>query len=142
MILAKASVMRNSIPLDLSSRSSTPLPCFIRSRRSTPLLTPSLVFRPSPCPRSSLSLVLRSFGFFRSPTPQTLCLLLRDHMAIVYLTVCTVSDYIRVTYTSSPSPCSRSSLTLALRSFGFFRSPTLPDLVPAFARPHGYSVFE
>ena len=46
LILAKDSVMRISIPLDLSSLPFIPLPCFIRSRRSTPLLTPSLVFRP------------------------------------------------------------------------------------------------
>ena len=37
LILAKTSVMRISIPLDLSSRSFIPLPCCIRSRRSTPL---------------------------------------------------------------------------------------------------------
>ena len=49
VILAKASVMRISIPLDLSSRPFIPLPRFIRSRRSTPLLAPSLVFRPR-CP--------------------------------------------------------------------------------------------
>ena len=36
LILAKASAMRISIPLDLSSRSFIPLPCFIRSRRPTP----------------------------------------------------------------------------------------------------------
>jgi hypothetical protein len=46
LILAKPSTMRISIPFDLSSRSLIPLPCFIRSRRSTPLLTPSLVFSP------------------------------------------------------------------------------------------------
>ena len=46
LILAKASDMRISIPLDLSYRPFIPLPCFIRSRRSTPLLDPSLVFRP------------------------------------------------------------------------------------------------
>ena len=46
LILAKASTMRISIPLDLSSRSFIPLPCFIRARRSTPLLAPSLVFSP------------------------------------------------------------------------------------------------
>ena len=46
LILAKASVMRISIPLDLSSRSFIPLPRFIRSRRLTTLLTPSLVFSP------------------------------------------------------------------------------------------------
>ena len=46
LILEKDSVMRISIPIDLSSRSFIPLPCFIRSRRSTPLLSPSLVFRP------------------------------------------------------------------------------------------------
>ncbi len=46
LILAKASAMRISIPLDLSSRSFIPLPCFMWSRRVTPLLTPSLVFSP------------------------------------------------------------------------------------------------
>jgi hypothetical protein len=46
LILAKASVMRIFIPLDLSSRPFIPLPCFIRSRRSTPLLSPSLIIRP------------------------------------------------------------------------------------------------
>ena len=46
LILAKASVMRISIPLDLSSRSFIPLPSVIRSRRPTTLLTPSLVFTP------------------------------------------------------------------------------------------------
>jgi hypothetical protein len=46
LILAKASTMRISIPLDLSSRPFIPLPCFIRSRRVTPLLAPSLVFSP------------------------------------------------------------------------------------------------
>ena len=44
LILAKASAIRISIPLDLSSRSFIPLPWFIRSRHSTPLLAPSLVF--------------------------------------------------------------------------------------------------
>ena len=46
LILAKASAMRISIPLDLSSRPFIPLPRFIRSRRPTPLLAPSLVFSP------------------------------------------------------------------------------------------------
>ena len=46
LILAKASVMKISIPLDLSSRSFIPLPRFIRSRRPTTLLVPSLVFSP------------------------------------------------------------------------------------------------
>jgi hypothetical protein len=46
LILAKSSAMRISIPIDLSSRSFIPLPRFIRSRRVTPLLTPSLVFSP------------------------------------------------------------------------------------------------
>ncbi len=45
----KVSTMRISIPLDLSSRSFIPLPRFIRSRRPTPLLAPSLVLFP---PRS------------------------------------------------------------------------------------------
>jgi hypothetical protein len=34
----KASVIRVSIPVDLSSRPFIPLPCFIRSRRPLPLL--------------------------------------------------------------------------------------------------------
>ncbi len=46
LILAKASVMRISIPLDLSSRPFIPLPRFMRSRRVAPLLAPSLVFTP------------------------------------------------------------------------------------------------
>ena len=46
LILAKTSTIRISIPLDLSSRPFIPLPCFMRSRRVTPLLTPSLVFSP------------------------------------------------------------------------------------------------
>jgi hypothetical protein len=46
LILAKASTMRISIPLYFSSRSFIPLPCFIRSRRPTPLLVPSLVSSP------------------------------------------------------------------------------------------------
>jgi hypothetical protein len=46
LILAKASVMRISIPLDLSSRSFIPPSCFMRSRRAAPLLAPSLVFTP------------------------------------------------------------------------------------------------
>ena len=50
LIMAKTSGMWISIPLDLSSRPCVPLPPFIRSRRPTPLLTPSLVFFP---PRSA-----------------------------------------------------------------------------------------
>ena len=46
LILSKTSAMWISIPLDLSSRPFIPLPCFIRSRRATPLLVPSLVFPP------------------------------------------------------------------------------------------------
>jgi hypothetical protein len=46
LILAKASAMRISIPLDLSSRPFIPLPRFMRSRRAAPLLAPSLVFTP------------------------------------------------------------------------------------------------
>ncbi len=49
LTLAKALVMRISIPLDLSSRPFIPLPRFIRSRRPIPLLDPSLVLFP---PRS------------------------------------------------------------------------------------------
>jgi hypothetical protein len=44
LILAKASAMRISIPLDLSSRPFIPLPRFMRARRVTQLLAPSLVF--------------------------------------------------------------------------------------------------
>ena len=44
LIMAKASAMRISIPLDLSSRSFIPLPCFIRSCRPTPFLAPSSYF--------------------------------------------------------------------------------------------------
>jgi hypothetical protein len=46
LILAKASVMRISIPLDLSSRPFIPLPRFMRSKRDALLLAPSLVFTP------------------------------------------------------------------------------------------------
>ncbi len=46
LISAKASAMRISIPLDLSSRPFIPLPRFMRSRRVAPLLAPSLVFTP------------------------------------------------------------------------------------------------
>ncbi len=46
LILSKTSTMWISIPLDLSSRSFIPLPRFIRSRRPTTLLAPSLVFSP------------------------------------------------------------------------------------------------
>ena len=46
LILVKASDMRISIPLDLSSRSFIPLSRFIRSLRPTPLLAPSLVLFP------------------------------------------------------------------------------------------------
>jgi hypothetical protein len=46
LILAKTSVMRISIPLDLSSRPFIPLSRFICRRRPLPLLDPSLVFTP------------------------------------------------------------------------------------------------
>ena len=49
LIMVKVSSMWISIPLDLSSRSFIPTSCFIRSRRPTPLLAPSLVLFP---PRS------------------------------------------------------------------------------------------
>ena len=48
LIMVKTSAMWISIPLDLFSRSFIPLPRFIRSRRPTPLLSPSLVLFP-PC---------------------------------------------------------------------------------------------
>ena len=50
LIMTKTSAMWISIPLDLSSWSCVPLPRFIRSRRPTPLLAPSLVLFP---PRSA-----------------------------------------------------------------------------------------
>ena len=50
LIMVKSSDMRIDMPLDLSSRSFIPLPCFIRSRRPTPFLAPSLVLFP---PRSA-----------------------------------------------------------------------------------------
>ena len=50
LILTKTSVMRISIPLDLSSRPFILLPCFIRSRHPIPLSDPSLVLFP---PRSA-----------------------------------------------------------------------------------------
>ncbi len=46
LTLTKASDMRISIPFNLSSRPFIPLPYFIRSRRPTPVLAPSLVFSP------------------------------------------------------------------------------------------------
>jgi hypothetical protein len=48
LILAKASVMWVTIPLDVleSTRSFIPLPRFFHSRRTQPLLTPSLVLFP------------------------------------------------------------------------------------------------
>jgi hypothetical protein len=50
LTLAKASAMRISIPLDLSTRPFIPLPRFIRSRRPMPLIALSLVLFP---PRSA-----------------------------------------------------------------------------------------
>ena len=43
LILAKASAMRVTIPIDLSTRPFIPLPRFLNSRRPAPLLNPSLV---------------------------------------------------------------------------------------------------
>ena len=43
LMLVKASVMRVTIPLDLSTRSFIPLPRFIHTRTTTSLLTPSIV---------------------------------------------------------------------------------------------------
>ena len=50
LIMVKSSDIRISIPLDLSSRYFIPLLRFIRSRRPTPVLVPSLVLFP---PRSA-----------------------------------------------------------------------------------------
>ena len=46
LILAKASAMRVTIPIDLSTRSFIPLPRFFNSRRVPPLLNQSLVLIP------------------------------------------------------------------------------------------------
>jgi hypothetical protein len=46
LILVKASVMRISLPFNLSSRPFIPPSCFMRSRRAVLLLAPSLVFTP------------------------------------------------------------------------------------------------
>ena len=46
LILSKESAIRISIPIDLSSRPFIPLPRFMRHRRVTPLIAPSLVFSP------------------------------------------------------------------------------------------------
>ena len=46
LILAKASAMRVTIPIDLSTRPFIPLRHFFNSRRAPPLLTPSLVLFP------------------------------------------------------------------------------------------------
>jgi hypothetical protein len=46
LIWTKTSVMRISIPFDLSSRTFIPPPRFLRSRHPLPLLAPSLVFTP------------------------------------------------------------------------------------------------
>jgi hypothetical protein len=43
LMLDKDSVMRVTIPLDLSTQSFIPLPRFIHTRTTTPLLTPSIV---------------------------------------------------------------------------------------------------
>jgi len=67
LILAKASAMRISIPLDLSSRPFTPLPRFIRARRATPLLARSLLLFPPPSAEAAHAgchkLVYRFIGF-------------------------------------------------------------------------------
>jgi hypothetical protein len=46
LILAKASAMRVTIPIDLSTRPFIPLPRFFNSRRVPPLLNKSLVLIP------------------------------------------------------------------------------------------------
>ena len=46
LMLGKATTMRFTIPLDLSTNPFIPLPRFIRTRVSTPRLTPSLVLIP------------------------------------------------------------------------------------------------
>ena len=49
LILTKTSVMRVTIPFDLSTRPFIPLPRFIRTPRAPSLLTPSLVLFPRLC---------------------------------------------------------------------------------------------
>jgi hypothetical protein len=56
-----------------------------------------------------------SFGFFLRPTPGSLHVFPRPY-------VYSVPDCVRVTYTPTPSPCPRSSLSIALRSLGFCNS--------------------
>ena len=46
LILVKVSVMRVTIPIDLSTRPFIPLPHFLNSRRVSPLLNQSLVLIP------------------------------------------------------------------------------------------------
>ncbi len=58
LILAKASGMRISIPLDLSSRFLIPLPYFIHSSGPTSLLVPPLVFFPPSYTSPSVTVVL------------------------------------------------------------------------------------
>jgi hypothetical protein len=89
---------------------------------------------PFPCPRSSLSLAIRSFVFFRS-TPTGLVPVLGDHMSVLQ-----VSDCNRVVWTPTPFPCPHSSLSLTIRSFVFLYIPTPTDLVSDFARPYGCTV--
>ena len=86
-----------------------------------------------PHTHTPLSLVLRSFGLVSTQPPQVSCLLLCDHD-------CTVSDYNRVVYKPPPSPWPLSSLSLSLRSFGFFSRPTTTVLVSVFTWPYGCTV--
>jgi hypothetical protein len=88
--------------------------------------------RPTPRPRDcfcATTQVRRSLSFFHSSIPAGLVPVFTRPYG------CTVSDCSRVAYTPPSSPCPRSSLSLALGSFGFLLRPTPPDLVPAFARP-------
>ncbi len=71
LILAKASAMRISIPLDLSSRPFIPLPRFICRRRPLPLLASSLVYTP----RRSAEVAHEGFSYVQVvptfPTPHS-----------------------------------------------------------------------
>ena len=62
LILGKVSVMRVTIPIDLSTLSFIPLPHFFDSRRGYPLLTPSLVLFPLRYNRHMLSLLLQALS--------------------------------------------------------------------------------
>ncbi len=90
---------------------------------------------PTPWSRSSLSHTHRSTSFFSTKPLSYLRQILWDpfHIYIIY-----TSDIIMV-FTSSPTPCSSSSLWDGYRSVGFFRQ-TFVLVVEDSVRPIDYSV--